>query len=149
MVAIILGYWFGQIIAPILIVGLIFWFIYELIFNFWATIDVVLSCIAVILGCIWDIASWIFMYVWDINLVGPFLAIGGTLFLLRFVVPPVIAILTPIAIGLFYLCLIPIVIVVEAIKKIPNAGIEDIKAANANNATTGSNETTENTTTSN
>lgn len=142
MIALIFGYWIGQVLAPFLIVGLILWFIYELIFNFWATMEVVVGFIAMILGWAWDIASGIFMYVWDITLVGPILAIGGTLFLLRFFFAPVLTIL-------FYVCAVPIVFLVHLILNIPKGGMTETKENNPENPSTTENVTTIENTTSN
>lgn len=142
MIALIFGYWIGQVLAPFLIVGLILWFIYELIFNFWATMEVVVGFIAMILGWAWDIASGIFMYVWDITLVGPILAIGGTLFLLRFFFAPVLTVL-------FYVCAVPIVFLVHLILNIPKGGMTETKENNPENTSTTENVTTIENTTSN
>ena len=142
MIALIFGYWIGQVLAPFLIVGLILWFIYELIFNFWATMEVVVGFIAMILGWAWDIASGIFMYVWDITLVGPILAIGGTLFFLRFFFAPVLTIL-------FYVCAVPIVFLVHLILNIPKGGMTETKENNPENPSTTENVTTIENTTSN
>ena len=142
MIALIFGYWIGQVLAPFLIVGLILWFIYELIFNFWATMEGVVGFIAMILGWAWDIASGIFMYVWDITLVGPILAIGGTLFLLRFFFAPVLTIL-------FYVCAVPIVFLVHLILNIPKGGMTETKENNPENPSTTENVTTIENTTSN
>ncbi len=127
MIALIFGYWIGQVLAPFLIVGLILWFFYELIFNFWATIDVVCSVIAWAVGIVWDIASGIFMYVWDITLVGPILAVGGTCLLLRYFFAPVLTVL-------FWICAVPVIVLVELFKKLPKAGMNEPEAADSDTA---------------
>ncbi len=127
MIGLIVGYYLGGILAPVLLVGLVLWFFYELIFNFWATIDAVFSVIAVAVGFVWDIASGIFMYVWDITLVGPILAIGGTCLLLRYFFAPALTIL-------FWICAIPVFLVINLFKNLPKAGMNEPEAADSDMA---------------
>ncbi len=126
MVAALIGWFLGQALWPFILLAFICWVIYEIIFNFWATLDTIISIFAVVLGFLWDMASSLFMSVWDITLIGPILAIGGTLLLLRYFFAPALTVL-------FWICVIPVFLIINMFKNLPKAGMSDAKANNPEN----------------
>lgn len=126
LVSALIGWFLGEALWPFLLIAFICWVIYEVIFNFWATLDTVISIFAVVLGFLWDMASSLFMSVWDITLIGPILAIGGTLFLLRYLFAPALTVL-------FWICAIPIFLIINMFKNLPKAGMPNDKANNPEN----------------
>lgn len=121
--SLIIGWYLGSALAPFIIVGLILWFFYELVFNFWATMETVFGFVLAAINFLWEMASGLFMCVWDISYIGPLLAIGGTVVVLRLLSIPIFAILK----GVFLVGAFFAFVIGDIISRIPKAGMKKEK----------------------
>lgn len=123
MFTIIASYYVGSFLLPFVLIAFIGWVIYEFIFNFRGTMETICGFVLAALQFAWDVVSGLFMSVWDISYIGPLLAIGGTVVVLRFLSVPVFAIIK----GVFLAGAFLAFVVGDLISWIPKAGIKNEK----------------------